>query len=150
MRFVNRIVWFAVLISVSIPAVAQDARRVIRASAPAYPDLMYAAGTQGKFIVAVTVLPSGEVDNVVVMESVARYVDPVLRAHAKRWRFEQQEHTSVQMLEFAFRLLPVDAPSEELGTIFVTPMTMEICRTEPPSYVSRTGPQSPPDSKEND
>jgi TonB family protein len=111
---------------------AQDTRRVVRASAPAYPDLMYQSRTQGRFVVAVTVLPSGEVHNAVVTESAAPYVNDILRAHAKRWVFDGQKSTTLQKVEFLFRLLPKGSPTEELGSVFVAPSTMEIRRVEPP------------------
>ena len=115
---------------------AEDTRRVLRASAPDYPDLMHASRSQGACIVAITVLPSGEVDHTHLQDCPSRYVESVLRRHAKQWRFEPQEHTTLHRIEFVFKLLPKDTPPEELGFVFVTPMTVEVRRVEPPVDIS--------------
>jgi TonB family protein len=115
---------------------AQETRPVLRASAPEYPDLMYSSREQGKCVVAISVLPSGEVDHTHVQESPAGFIEHVLRRHAKQWRFAPAEHTTLHRVEFVFKLLPQDTPPEELGFVFVAPMTVEVRRVEPPVYTT--------------
>jgi TonB family protein len=113
-------------------AKAEDTRRVLHASTPAYPDPMYYARKEGTFLVAVTVLPSGEVHNAVVTQSPAPYFDRLLVSHAIRWRFEPAEQTTLETLEFRFQLFPEDAPPEDLGIVFIPPLKVEIHHRRPP------------------
>ncbi|HSF19091.1 MAG TPA: TonB family protein [Vicinamibacteria bacterium] len=120
-------VWFDPVAS------AQESRRVVRASAPEYPELMYLSGIEGKFVVAATVSASGEVSDVDVLESPGAFFNPEVAAHVERWRFEPNDNETVLSVEFVFRLLPRQAPVQERGVFFVAPTTIEICmRKQPP------------------
>ena len=105
---------------------AGEPRRVVRASVPEYPELMYLSGIQGKFVVDLTVSAAGEVSDSVVVESPGRYFDPQITAHVKRWRFEPLDSTSVVTVQLVFRLIPLETGVEERGVFFVTPTTIEI------------------------
>jgi TonB family protein len=116
-------------------ALGEEGRRVLRAVAPAYDDWWALKRAQGNCVVAVTVLPSGDVHNVHVFESIQSIeeeLNRVLRSAARLWRFEPQEHTTVHRLVFVFRFLPEGTPPEELGFVFLAPTTVEIRRVEPP------------------
>jgi len=105
---------------------AEEPRRVVRASVPEYPELMYLSGIQGKFLVNLTVSAAGEVSDAVVVESTGRYFDPQITAHVKRWRFEPLDSASVVTVQLVFRLVPRETGVEERGVFFVTPTTIEI------------------------
>ncbi len=105
---------------------AQEPRRVIQASVPEYPYMMYAAGIQGKFLVDLTVLPSGHVGDAKVLESPGKYFDSEILGRVMRWKFEPQEGSSRFTIEFVFRLLPKEAPVEDCGVFFLAPTTIEI------------------------
>lgn len=105
---------------------AEEPRRVVRASVPEYPELMYLSGIQGKFVLDLTVSPAGEVSSAVVVESPGRYFDPQITAHVRRWRFEPLDSTSVVAVQLVFRLIPRETGVEERGVFFVTPTTIEI------------------------
>lgn len=113
-------------------ALADEGRRVLRAVAPAWDEWLYLSRAQGTCVVAVTVLPSGDVHNVHVLESIKENINPSLRSAARLWRFEPEEHTTLHRLVFVFRFLPEGTPPEELGFVFLAPTTVEIRRVEPP------------------
>jgi TonB family protein len=116
----------------------EQLRRVVQASTPEYPELMYLSRLQGKFEVALTVAASGEVTDAVVLESPGRYFDSEITAHVRRWRFEPDVTSSVLSVQFVFRLLPRKAPVEERGVFFVSPSTIEIRTREPPVVKSHS------------
>ena len=114
-------------------ALAQEPRRVVRASVLEYPYLMFASGIEGRFLVALTVSPSGDVSGVEMLESPAKYFDAEILDHVRRWTFEPEDGTSSFSIEFVFRLLPKEAPIEERGVFFFAPTTIEIrTRRRPP------------------
>jgi TonB family protein len=114
---------------------AQEPRRVIRASAPEYPHLMYASGIEGRFLVDLTVLPTGDVGSMQVLDSAGKFFDREILGHVKHWMFEPQEGTSTLSIEFVFRLLPREAPLEDVGVFFVAPTTIEVRTRRHPELI---------------
>jgi TonB family protein len=121
---------------------AQESPQVVRASVPEYPELMWLSGLEGKFVVNLTVSPGGEVLDAVVVESPGQYFDPQISAHARRWRFEPRDGSSVVTLQFTFRLIPQETAVEERGVFFEAPTTIEIAKRRRPPVIDASNPRN--------
>jgi TonB family protein len=123
--------WF--LAFLNSPVLAQDESNLLQAVAPGYPEQMYYAAKEGEFVVAITVLPSGTVHNARMMAPAPFHsVDSLLERCAEKWRFGEQDETTLKMIHFVFRLLPEGTPQEELGFTYLAPMTIEVRRARHP------------------
>jgi TonB family protein len=106
-------------------------RQVARAFAPLYDTLLLQAQMQGVVRVRVRVSPSGEVEEVNVLESFWPGGNRQTEAIARQWRFVPAELPSEEEIVFKFRFVDSDSPPEQQGTVFLPPTTVEIRHAKP-------------------
>lgn len=112
----------------------EEERRVLQATAPPYRDSLVMRHREGPVRFDVRVTPSGEVEEVTATEeaSFPASLIELCAQHAREWRFEPAERATTEKIVFEFRLVPEDSPATKLGTVFVSPATMEIRDIGPP------------------
>ena len=104
--------------------------RVIRAVAPAFPEVMAQAHSGGQVTVRVTVESSGKVKEaqVVAMEGqrATLMVENEYESLARQWVFEGTGDTERLNLQFVYQLMPPDTMLDSLGTTFEAPATVTV------------------------
>lgn len=115
----------------SVPKGEEKLRHVEQATSPRYDDVLVQARAEGEIVVAVTVLPSGKVDDATVVETFWPPLNKLHEAFAKRWRFESAKKTTDHRIVFRYRFLPETEAQSELGWTFAAPSTVEIRHARP-------------------
>jgi TonB family protein len=101
----------------------RDASVVVKeAFAPQYPRVALAAQVQGTVRVKVTVASDGSVSKAEALSGSPMLLPLVLEA-AKKWKFES-EHERTAELEFRFEALPSTAAKDQIGAVYMPPMTV--------------------------
>jgi TonB family protein len=133
------LLYAALHLSSSDATSGQVERRVTRAIAPPYDDILVQARLQGTAKIRVQVKPSGEVEDAEIVESLWDLRDELYKQYARKWRFEAHPTSTTEEIVFIFRFIPRDSPPEDVGTVFTFPATVEIRSLEPPpSYLNST------------
>lgn len=114
-------------------------RRVVKALAPPYHDVLLQARFEGTARLEVRVAPSGEVEDVKVTKPffTSEWSEGYLQ-YAREWRFEPGETSTTEQIIFKFRFVPRDSSPTEQGTVFIAPATVEIRHLRPGASVIRS------------
>ncbi len=121
--------FFAML---SIRASAQgEGPQVVQAYSAIYPTVAVAARASGSVIVEAEVDSSGKVTSARTVEGI-RLLGAAAEKSARRWIFTPEDaKTRTVRLTFTFKLMPDDAPADELLPIFMPPHQIEVRRALP-------------------
>jgi TonB family protein len=104
-------------------AEGRDALVVVKeAFVPQYPRVALAARVQGTVRIKVTVAADGSVSKAEALSGSPMLVPLILEA-AKKWKFEN-EHERTAELEFRFEALPGTAAKDQIGAVYMPPMTV--------------------------
>lgn len=105
--------------------------QVVRAYSAIYPTVAAAARASGSVIVEADVDSSGKVTSVRAVEGI-RLLGAAAEKSARRWIFTPEDaKTRTVRLTFTFKLMPDDAPADELLPIFMPPYQIEVRRALP-------------------
>ena len=141
-RVPTKLLVFAVLCVSASEALCQDIeRRVIKALAPPYDNLLVLAWAEGTVRVEVRVGSSGEVQSTKVTKA-AFWLEWNERweQYASEWRFEPNETSTTEEIVFRFLFVPRDSPPKDQGTVFISPTTVEIRHLHPPPLTMHSAP----------
>lgn len=105
---------------------------VLQAVAPIYPVVAASARVSRTMTVEVKINTEGKVTSTRIVEG-NRLLDKAAENAARRWIFVAVNEESVRSarLTFTFKLMPEDAPADELLPIFMPPYHIEVRRAMP-------------------
>ena len=120
---------------VSMKASAQnktDGPQVVQAYPAVYPNVAAAARASGSVVIEAKVDSSGKVTSTSIVEGIPLLAVAAGKS-ARRWMFapEAKQMERMVRLTFTFKLMPEDAPAEELLPIFMPPYQIEIRQALP-------------------
>jgi Gram-negative bacterial TonB protein C-terminal len=102
--------------------------KVVRATAPAFPQIMAQSHTEGSVVVRVHVDAAGHVSDtdVVETEGNALMTSDAYGRLARQWVFEETGRAHDLEIHIVYRLMPPDSHLDELGTTFEFPATVVV------------------------
>lgn len=123
---------FFVMVSIKASAQNEAARpQVVQAYSAIYPNVAAAARASGSVVVEAEVDSSGKVTSARTVEGI-RLLGAAAEKSARRWMFTPEDaKTRTVRLTFTFKLMPEDAPADELLPIFMPPYQIEVRRALP-------------------
>lgn len=127
------LLFFSVMLSINASAQSDAAGPgVIKAFPAIYPNVAAAARASGSVVIEVKVDSSGKVISAHIVEGIP-LLGVAAEKSARRWIFapETKHMERAVRLTFTFKLMPEDAPAEELLPIFMPPYHVEVRRALP-------------------
>jgi TonB family protein len=127
------LLFFFAMLSIRASAQNEEAGpQVVQAYSATYPAVAAAARASGSVIVEAEIDSSGKVTLVRTVDGI-RLLGAAAEKSARRWVFapEDAKKNRTVRLTFTFKLMPDDAPADELLPIFLPPYRIEVRQALP-------------------